>query len=1031
MKHSTLAIFAALAVAAAVVANAQSVQAPDGTVLEGAPTVPASGGMVWVRAGLGVPLLMAPDGSGSLQLPELDSARVLLLDGVSSEPVTDGTLTWVVPDAPAELVNSQWHAAGGSLDLPCRGGETLEFRAAGYAEASYHVILDGRRHTVLLQPVGALTVKLQPSTEARLWLAREDSIDVANLFSQVAVQHDIAAQGPTEVQDLDLGAAYVALVVAPGAAPVQASVERLPHSLVLDLDQGLHVSGTVVDENDEPLAGARVEALGKLAELDGFTYTQDGTTSGNGVFTITGLLPGEVRVRACAEGRACSQLALELSDNDGGEPLVFKLQPGHDVSLSIVNELGRPVGEVTVYLEDRILHTDDHGQLTIEGVAGGSLPITVRGEGFGSFAGTIDTDREEVVLEVPGGGVIERQVLTARRFEDDEVLVTWQRFTADGREEMFGRGEWEAERGVARATGLRPGSFELTVRLPGSLPLTSERVEVRLGDEIVLPPAVPDRGLAISGRVLDAATLQPLPGARVRCEPGSPAIFRKPIDVASAPSVLSDEDGVFLLEGLSKGACRAIVEASGFAAYRRDGVEPDDAGFDLGDIEMDAGMTVVGQVRDRLDHPVTGAVVEITEAAAYAYFSEARARTDHDGYFRVEQVPVGRFKVTAKQGGRTARTTITGRARETVTADLVLGGIRIEGEVWLGDRPAQGGTVVLTTGGAQAQGVVVMFDRGGAGDRELFGLDAPPVQLAVATDGRFAGAGLEPGRYWASYTSTESGAAPVTKVIDVPRVDTFQCVLQYSDAAVEGFVVDVDGQAVAGASVLASASGGAQEATAFSDGDGRFSVRGLEPGSVVLTASHDGFSPSEPAEVELSEGRSEGPVVLELEPPDGAKIDLTLRTAAGSVGGAPIYLVGTDTATGFTDGSGFAHFSGLPAGAYRPCGFAYGGATGCGTDLRVVEGDQLQASLDLGQGGYVEVLYGAEKSLPRVTVVTADGIDLSSMLFMASPPQPMPGGVRIGPLQVDDYIITVASPAGPRQGQVTIADGQAKELDLR
>jgi hypothetical protein len=50
---------------------------------------------------------------------------------------------------------------------------------------------------------------------------------------------------------------------------------------------------------------------------------------------------------------------------------------------------------------------------------------------------------------------------------------------------------------------------------------------------------------------------------------------------------------------------------------------------------------------------------------------------------------------------------------------------------------------------------------------------------------------------------------------------------------------------------------------------------------------------------------------------------------------------------------------------------------------------------------------------------------------MASPPQPMPGGVRIGPLQVDDYIITVASPAGPRQGQVTIADGQAKELDLR
>ncbi|MEJ2190083.1 MAG: carboxypeptidase-like regulatory domain-containing protein [Acidobacteriota bacterium] len=538
MKHSTLAIFAALAVAVAVVANAQPVQAPDGALLEEARTVSASGGMVWVRAGLGVPLLMAPDESGSLHLPELNSARLLLLDAVSGEPITNGTLTWVMPDAPPEIVASEWHAAGGKLDLPCRGGETLEFRAAGYAEASHHVILDGRRHAVPLQPVGALTVELQPPTKAKLWLAREDRIDVANLFSHVAVQHDIAAEEPTEVQDLELGTAYVAVVVAPGAAPVQASVQRLPRNLVLDLDQGLRVSGRVVDENDEPLAGARVEALGRLAELDGFTYTQNGTTSGNGAFDITGLLPGKVRVRACAEGRACSQLALELSDNDGGESLIFKLEPGHDLSLSIVNELGRSVGEATVYLEDRILHTDKHGQLIIEGVTGGSLPVTVRGEGFGSFAGTIDADREEVVLEVPGGGVIERQVLTARRFEEDEVIVTWQRFTADGREEMFGRGEWMAESGVARAIGLRPGSFELTVRLPGSLPLTSERVEVRLGDEIVLPPAVPDRGLAISGRVLDAATLQPLPGARVRCEPGSPEIFRKPIDVSSAPSVL-------------------------------------------------------------------------------------------------------------------------------------------------------------------------------------------------------------------------------------------------------------------------------------------------------------------------------------------------------------------------------------------------------------------------------------------------------------------------------------------------------------
>ena len=72
---------------------------------------------------------------------------------------------------------------------------------------------------------------------------------------------------------------------------------------------------------------------------------------------------------------------------------------------------------------------------------------------------------------------------------------------------------------------------------------------------------------------------------------------------------------MFLLEGLDAGTCRTIVNASGFATWRLDGVEPDEVGYDIGDVEMDAGMTIVGQVYDRLDRPITGAVVEITEAA--------------------------------------------------------------------------------------------------------------------------------------------------------------------------------------------------------------------------------------------------------------------------------------------------------------------------------------------------------------------------------------------------------------------------------
>jgi hypothetical protein len=127
------------------------------------------------------------------------------------------------------------------------------------------------------------------------------------------------------------------------------------------------------------------------------------------------------------------------------------------------------------------------------------------------------------------------------------------------------------------------------------------------------------------------------------------------------------------------------------------------------------------------------------------------------------------------------------------------------------------------------------------------------------------------------------------------------------------------------------------------------------------------------------------------------------------------------------------------AGSYRPCGFAYGGATGCGSDLLVDNGEEVQAALDLGRGGYVDVYLSSAKSLaqgvakrvPSVRVMTADGVDLSSLLFMASPPQPTPGGLRIGPLQADNYVVVIGTEAGQRQGRVTVREGEPSELDLR
>ena len=150
-----------------------------------------------------------------------------------------------------------------------------------------------------------------------------------------------------------------------------------------------------------------------------------------------------------------------------------------------------------------------------------TIPVKIFGSGFGVWEGSFSTDRERVVITVPGGAIIEQQILSARHFSPDEVIVRWQAYTASGREGK----SWQGHLGTRSWASLaprasRPVPTRCRYAFPGSATTVSERVHVALGEELMLSPIVPDRGLAISGRVLDAETLQPVPGARGQVRTG-------------------------------------------------------------------------------------------------------------------------------------------------------------------------------------------------------------------------------------------------------------------------------------------------------------------------------------------------------------------------------------------------------------------------------------------------------------------------------------------------------------------------------
>ena len=1021
-----------LILTAAVVAAAPRVIGPDDRILERASIVPESGSF-WVRDGMNLPVLLTPDGDDHLRLPKLLITRLLVLDASSGEPIPSGRLRWADPEIPDAIAAATWSNRTGRLDLGCRGGESVELIVVGYRPRSVILRPQDRRQTVLLEPNGDLEIVVRPPAAGRLWLASRDEITTIAPFHSAAVEHEIDDRGAAVVHDLDAGDEFEGVVVVPGHAPVVGQVQGLPRRLELKLTRGLVVSGRVTDDRGTALAGARVQATGTIETLDGFRYRQFGRTDPEGGFSVAGLLAGEITIRACARDHACSEAKMSLADGLPVEPTVFELAPGHDLRLIIQDEYGRPAAGATIIdtTTYRKHSTDDEGVLVFEGVGRGAhFDLEILGAGLQPWRGRVEADRAEVVLRIASGGVLEWPILTGREIAEDDVVAGWSKLNDRSREIADGFAHWDADERIIRADGLAPGRYRLEVRLPGAATLRSEVVEIGPGEEVQLAAVVPDRGLAIAGRVVDATTSQPVPGARVSCEGGSPNQFRKPQQLDHPQTALSDADGLFLLEGLDPGPCRASVRAPGYAGWRRDGVEPDEAGADLGEIDLDQGMTITGRVLDRSNRPQAGATVEITEDAAYAYFAEATIRTDHDGWFRAATLPVGRWVVRANRGDQSARAAVTGRRNETSSVELRLGGLLLEGEIRIGDRSASGGNLVLSTGGARGDGVVVMVQTG-ADQRRFFGIAEPPVAIAVDGAGRFSADGISPGIYTASYTPPGRGGAPIGQELIIPETLHHRCIIQFSDAGLDGVVVDPDGLPVAGAAVFVQTPNGRHVANGFSDGNGEFVFTGLDPGAVRVGAVHSEFGDVEPAEIDLRDGDHVGGITLQLKRPDGAEITLRVRSASGSLSGAPVYLVGAETLTGFTDSQGTAGFIGIEPGRYRPCAAAYGGGAGCGTEVELDDGDRRDLVLDLGSGGIVDVLLGPMERLPALRVMTADGIDLTSMLMMVSPPMPGPGGLRIGPLKADDYRITVAMPEGLREGAVGANEGETAVLDLR
>ena len=540
---------------------------------------------------------------------------------------------------------------------------------------------------------------------------------------------------------------YVLREVAPGHRTITAtygdfsrlvsrSLEVQPGANTLDLSfRGHSVSGTIVGPGGSPIAGATVTLRG-VAGTPGFSKAR---SSADGSFEVSGVADGVYGTFVSKQGFA------------GGDT-------GREIRVQ-----GGPVTGVTIRLETGGAIVGRVSGLAPERVA--ELIVAARGDG-GSGFGDVDRGGEyriphlapgdwTVVAQLGGHRVEERVHLEpgvsetvldlafgeglalAGRVLCGEEPVTGARISLTGVGLSASRFALTDHRGEFGFEDLEPGTYRIHVR--GH----TEDVDL-VGDRTVSIELESGR---VSGRVIDAGTQNPVPGATVSLSP----LAEGGIEISeSGFRATSDTRGRFVLDRVSEGAYRLHAGKDGYASAAKSIQVEGPLGLEGVDLLLEPSEGLVLLVR-----VFTGAAPAQLFAAVLGPDERPsgveRAVPDAEGRIRLRTVPPGTSGLLVAAPG-TAAIRIQGRSPgPPLTVDLPPEA-RLEVNV-----PDLGSSTIQAT-------------------LTLSGLDGRPVQTLISgrvesewrlQSGRVTVRGLPAGR-WVLAVRTIDGRSRTSMVTTLP-----------------------------------------------------------------------------------------------------------------------------------------------------------------------------------------------------------------------------------------------------------------------
>ena len=710
------------------------------------------------------------------------------------------------------------------------------------------------------------------------------------MLVQLAAHSD--GEGFFTIADVSADASLVLQARAPRhVASPPTPVPMPPPDLVeLKVARGRTLSGRVVTEAGEPLAGAQVSAsqrvqraMGGAVMMTAGRATSFAETDEGGGFLLEALPPGEaITLSASASGYQSQQLDVDLAERGEGVPVTVTLRRGLVVAGRVVDAAGAPRAGVRVECTSAAMArgavgmfsfvppvtTSADGRFRFEGVAEGRWQLVASdGEG-GSAREVVEAGREDVVLRLVAAGELEGRVLGEDRTPVPGARVRvmaadeFQQATTDGT-------------GTFRVPNLAPGMARVVVEAKG-WGTGSEQVKIESGRTAQVELTL-KRGGTVVGRVLGLSAEE-----LGRCQVMAGGSRGEP-----------DANGTFRLEGVATGS--QVVRAFVLPDFksRQATVTIPAAGAEVEvDLDFSSGVTLSGTVR-RGGRPAPGVTVAAGPPGGRGV---STAVTDGDGTWRVTGLPEGELEV----GVLNEHGALVARRQLTATGDT-----RVELEIPDG---TLSGRVI---GGRRREGIAGAAVRLEHEGKELRTLSTDEAGAFVARE-------LSDGRYrlraWA--TGWGPAEAEVTLSMGTARPVTLEL---KEEAALLLRLREADGTTPSRVYLLAARGGRVEEpAWVACDGEGRVRVSTLPPGEYLVHLASAGGR----ALLKMAVPSVETPVVLGkggwlvVDAPAGSGAGWRARVVAPQWGSAvPFDPWMSPTRDGWVAVDGHTQLP-LPAGSY-------------------------------------------------------------------------------------------------------------------